>query len=265
MIADCILEGSPIEIQEFFSTKSYVTFANQCDVNDYSIINFILASRCIDPELLTLVKAAMSQGINIHAVNNEGTMRNGYSALHQLIRITREDPDTLLPSISDTLAFLCSQNVGINQFDCKGFTPLAVATCHFDPINVQVVECLLKHGLDPNQPYTNKDTLIIPGLVYLFYDNWNKWEPDEEIEDSIFRTMELLIEYGANLDLKAKCEERVNGKYVSRYLTIIDYLREKHTELINGDTYWQEKAKHFEKVIQAYLDKSVKPRHCSNI
>ena len=215
-ILKCLKEGSAQDIKTFFEKNKRVL---NWYIHGKPIINALLQFRYLDKNLDLLLESLKAAGVNLFACNKSDHKSSLFSlftfnkegersALHELIKLLRQYPDKFDEAVKNSFLYLLNYGLDINQLDENGFTPLALATCHFEKINVDLVLLLLKHNPTPIFTYgsDHKDH-VLATLVDLYSSmNMTGYETDEgqlrflAKEQAVFDTMRLLILFGADLN-----------------------------------------------------------------
>lgn len=110
----------------------------------------------------------------------------------------------------ETIKFVESLNLDVNYENRYGQTALFDYNCSKD-----ILDCMIRHGADINHRDEDGHTALTSLYHYIFpYDYGEGEKIDEEAMQKYFDRLELLISYGADVNIL------VNGK------TILDYLQE---------------------------------------
>lgn len=161
-------------IDEYFKI-----YPGESDIKNKSLLLIISSTLSKSKSTVETVKILIKHGANVNFKEETGRTSLMFTVFGVRTNI----------SCNETVELLLKNNANVNEQDNEGLTPLHLAAGRCEDIDT--MELLLKYGANPNITNTFGHTCIGPVLFRPKFKNREKF-------------IELLIEYGCDIDIKDK-------------------------------------------------------------
>jgi len=192
------------------------------------------------------------------------TRPNDNASFASLLRLARHENMEARPAAVDKIKILLKNGIDPNKCEDEIFTPLGLALCHDEIINVNVVKLLLENGANPNLSYNSGITKdhVVATLVDNYFDEYfNCYMSNERVEqkkiyykernNTILESIKLLIDHGIDLHCGV-----ASGIFTvkTKEISVMDYVKQlidKNKE----DESEHSKIEQLNKVLDYYAEK----------
>ncbi|AKI78853.1 putative ankyrin repeat protein [Acanthamoeba polyphaga mimivirus] len=190
----------------------------------------ILMDICTDYQnenSLDIIEMLLKKGANVNATDTEGRTALNYACISVNNKITVK-----------IIKLLLNYNINVNHVDNDGAHILIDLCRNYSKYSLKIIKLLLEHGADLNVTFGNKK------WTPLFFANENIFSSSEKDPERCTKLIDLLIDYGANVNAVDKYGNNILMEDIARNLecpnSITKHLLEKKININhqnnNGDT-----------------------------